>query len=116
MLERDAATGDMSVRDVHGDRNCTHPHGFHFHRHPSPHNIIFNAGRPHRAFLCCNLMWSRSAGSAQVRYAEASMRNGFGLKYIYKFFNLPFLCLQVTKMFIKITVLVIVRSVLLVFR
>ena len=40
-------------------------------------------------------MSCRSPGSAQVRYAEASMRNGFGLKYIYKFFNLPFLYLQV---------------------
>ncbi|XP_064649381.1 rab-like protein 6 isoform X2 [Lineus longissimus] len=29
-----------------------------------------------------------------IRYAEASMRNGFGLKYIHKFFNLPFLTLQ----------------------
>ena len=39
----------------------------------------------------------RGPGSAQVRYAEASMRNGFGLKYIYKFFNLPFLYLQVSR-------------------
>ena len=31
---------------------------------------------------------------AQVRYAETSMRNTFGLKYIHKFFNLPFLHLQ----------------------
>ncbi|KAL4219132.1 Rab-like protein 6 [Mactra antiquata] len=37
---------------------------------------------------------NRPEGSAQVRYAEASMRNGFGLKYIHKFFNLPFLQLQ----------------------
>ncbi|XP_018332248.1 rab-like protein 6 [Agrilus planipennis] len=32
--------------------------------------------------------------SAQVRYAESSMRNGFGLKLLHKFFNLPFLQLQ----------------------
>lgn len=32
--------------------------------------------------------------SGQIRYAETSMRNGFGLKYIYKFFNLPFLHLK----------------------
>lgn len=32
--------------------------------------------------------------TAQVRYAEASMRNGFGLKLLHKFFNLPFLQLQ----------------------
>ncbi|GLG97899.1 Putative GTP-binding protein Parf [Gryllus bimaculatus] len=37
---------------------------------------------------------NRPSGSAQVRYAEASMRNGFGLKLLHKFFNLPFLQLQ----------------------
>jgi len=36
----------------------------------------------------------RESGSAEVRYCEASMRNGFGLKLIHKFFNLPFLQLQ----------------------
>ncbi|XP_063234943.1 rab-like protein 6 [Bacillus rossius redtenbacheri] len=36
----------------------------------------------------------RPAGSAQVRHAESSMRNGFGLKLLHKFFNLPFLQLQ----------------------
>jgi GTPase SAR1 family protein len=34
------------------------------------------------------------AGSGQVRYSEASMRNGYGLKFLHKFFNLPFLHLQ----------------------
>ena len=34
-----------------------------------------------------------SLGSA-VRYTETSMRTGFGLKYIYKFFNIPYLQLQ----------------------
>lgn len=37
---------------------------------------------------------SLSDRSAQVRYAESSMRNGFGLKLLHKFFNLPFLQLQ----------------------
>nr|CAD7433724.1 unnamed protein product [Timema monikensis] len=36
----------------------------------------------------------RPPGSAQVRYSESSMRNGFGLKLLHKFFNLPFLQLQ----------------------
>ncbi|XP_060523545.1 rab-like protein 6 [Cylas formicarius] len=32
--------------------------------------------------------------SAQIRHTESSMRNGFGLKVLHKFFNLPFLQLQ----------------------
>ncbi|XP_078325014.1 rab-like protein 6 isoform X2 [Crassostrea virginica] len=40
------------------------------------------------------LHYDRPAGSAIIRYAESSMRNGFGLKYLHKFFNLPFLNLQ----------------------
>ncbi|CAG9767250.1 unnamed protein product [Ceutorhynchus assimilis] len=32
--------------------------------------------------------------AAQVRHTESSMRNGFGLKLLHKFFNLPFLQLQ----------------------
>lgn len=36
----------------------------------------------------------RPEGSAQIRYAESSMSNGFGLKLLHKFFCLPFLQLQ----------------------
>ncbi|CAL1527385.1 unnamed protein product [Lymnaea stagnalis] len=36
----------------------------------------------------------RPEGSGRIRYAESSMRNGFGLKYLHMFFNLPFLQLQ----------------------
>ncbi|XP_074655392.1 rab-like protein 6 isoform X2 [Tubulanus polymorphus] len=36
----------------------------------------------------------RPADAGVVRYAESSMRNGFGLKYLHRFFNLPFLQLQ----------------------
>lgn len=36
----------------------------------------------------------RPEGAADVRYTESSMRNGFGLKLLHKFFNLPFLQLQ----------------------
>jgi GTPase SAR1 family protein len=37
---------------------------------------------------------SLGSRTAQIRYSEASMRNGFGLKLLHKFFNLPFLQLQ----------------------
>uniref|UniRef100_A0A224XNA6 Putative gtpase rab1/ypt1 small g protein n=1 Tax=Panstrongylus lignarius TaxID=156445 RepID=A0A224XNA6_9HEMI len=36
----------------------------------------------------------RARPSTQIRYTEASMSNGFGLKYLHKFFCLPFLQLQ----------------------
>ncbi|XP_070176938.1 rab-like protein 6 isoform X2 [Littorina saxatilis] len=44
--------------------------------------------------LADSLTRERPEGSGQVRYAESSMRNGFGLKYLHLFFNLPFLQLQ----------------------
>eukprot|EP00116_Pleurobrachia_bachei_P019389 sb/3479651/ len=37
---------------------------------------------------------NRPAEAAEVYYMEASMRDGFGLKYLYRFFNVPFLELQ----------------------
>ena len=40
------------------------------------------------------LCYCSSATDAQIRISESSMRNGFGLKYLHKFFNLPFLALQ----------------------
>ncbi|XP_024418083.2 rab-like protein 6 isoform X2 [Desmodus rotundus] len=36
----------------------------------------------------------RPLGSSYFRYAESSMKNSFGLKYLHKFFNIPFLQLQ----------------------
>lgn len=36
----------------------------------------------------------RPEGAADIRYTESSMRNGYGLKLLHKFFNLPFLQLQ----------------------
>ena len=41
---------------------------------------------------------TRDGDAADIRYAESSMRNGYGLKYIHKFFNLPFLQLQVGRL------------------
>lgn len=37
---------------------------------------------------------TRGPDASPVLVAESSMRNGFGLKYLHKFFNLPFLQLQ----------------------
>uniref|UniRef100_A0A8D0H444 Rab-like protein 6 n=1 Tax=Sphenodon punctatus TaxID=8508 RepID=A0A8D0H444_SPHPU len=37
---------------------------------------------------------NRPPGSSYFRYAESSMRNSFGLKYLHKFFNILFLQLQ----------------------
>jgi hypothetical protein len=44
-----------------------------------------------RSFL---LHLDRPPSAASIIVAESSMRNGFGLKYLHKFFNLPFLQLQ----------------------
>ena len=38
----------------------------------------------------------RPPGSSYIHYAECSMKNGFGLKYLHRFFNIPFLQLQVS--------------------
>ena len=37
----------------------------------------------------------RGKGAAIVEYGECCMKNSFGLKFIHKFFNIPFLILQV---------------------
>ncbi|XP_026866412.2 rab-like protein 6 isoform X1 [Electrophorus electricus] len=37
---------------------------------------------------------NRPPGSSYIHYAESSMKNGFGLKYLHRFFNIPFLQLQ----------------------
>ena len=37
----------------------------------------------------------RGDNAAEVRFAESSMKTAFGLKYLHKFFNIPFLLLQV---------------------
>lgn len=39
----------------------------------------------------------RPPGSSYIHYAESSMKNGFGLKYLHRFFNIPFLQLQVRR-------------------
>ncbi len=40
----------------------------------------------------------RPDGAAPVRYAEGSMKNGFGLTHLHKFLSVPFLQLQVGKL------------------
>lgn len=43
------------------------------------------------------LFHCRPPGSSYIHYAESSMKNGFGLKYLHRFFNIPFLQLQVRR-------------------
>ncbi|VDM30865.1 unnamed protein product, partial [Hydatigera taeniaeformis] len=38
----------------------------------------------------------RQSSCAPIRYCETSMKNGFGLMYIHRFLNIPFLHLQYT--------------------
>ncbi|XP_013395672.1 rab-like protein 6 [Lingula anatina] len=45
-------------------------------------------------YLIEEVQENRPDNSAPIRCMESSMRNGFGLKYVHKFFNLPFLQLQ----------------------
>lgn len=49
--------------------------------------------------LLLMLSFYRPMGSSYIHYAESSMKNGFGLKYLHKFFNIPFLQLQVIVLF-----------------
>lgn len=56
----------------------------------------------------------RGENGGEVRYAEASMRNGFGLKYIHKFFNLPFIQLQVCLLELNSDLLTISSTILLI--
>ena len=47
---------------------------------------------------------ARGEQGSPIKYCEASMRNGFGLKYVHKFFNLPFLQLQVSALFLHFVI------------
>ena len=50
-------------------------------------------------YMClhvCVSLSPRPEGAADVRYAEASMKNGFGLMHLHKFLSVPFLHLQVS--------------------
>lgn len=42
--------------------------------------------------------------SGPLRYAESSMRNGFGLRLLHTFFNIPFLKLQRQTLLNQLTV------------
>ena len=39
--------------------------------------------------------YDRGDDAAIIQYADCCLKNGFGLKFIHKFFNIPFLKLQV---------------------
>ena len=40
-------------------------------------------------------MYFSDRDNGNVRYAESSMRNGFGLRFLHKFLSMPYLTLQV---------------------
>ena len=46
-------------------------------------------------FIYFYFFCSRPTGSAEVYFSESSMKDGFGLRFVYKFINMPFLMLQV---------------------
>ncbi|CAH8872739.1 unnamed protein product [Trichobilharzia szidati] len=52
-----------------------------------PEPVVNNAG-------CSVQNISSTRRSIPVQYCESSMKTGLGLMYVYKFLNLPFLCLQ----------------------
>jgi len=43
-----------------------------------------------------SVAYCRGEDAASVRFTEMSLLNGFGLKYLHAFFNVPFLALQVS--------------------
>ncbi|XP_063289053.1 rab-like protein 6 isoform X1 [Pelobates fuscus] len=59
------------------------------HRDMGEHRVIL----PDDVRECIEKL-NRRPGSSYIRYAESSMKNSFGLKYLHKFFNIPFLQLQ----------------------
>ncbi|GAA6226491.1 rab-like protein 6 isoform X3 [Lates japonicus] len=61
----------------------------HTHRHMGGHRVILPDDIRD---LIAGL--NRPMGSSYIHYAESSMKNGFGLKYLHRFFNIPFLQLQ----------------------
>lgn len=64
------------------------------HSYPSKMVYLKRFGSSFLTTLGYFYCFCRPEGFAQIRYAESSMRNGFGLKYLHKFLNLPFLQLQ----------------------
>lgn len=66
------------------------------HKHKTRLSSWFCFSLKLKLYYRLKLVLYRPMGSSYIHYAESSMKNGFGLKYLHRFFNIPFLQLQVS--------------------